>query len=160
MTEPSPLLHVVLHQPEIPQNTGTIGRTCVAVGAKLWLIRPLGFHMDDHHLRRAGLDYWKHLDWEIVDDWLGLRRRLGDRPVWYLTKKAMRPVWDATFRPGDILLFGSETRGLPASILAENPGHNLGLPMRPQVRSLNLANAVTAVVYEAIRQFGGLPEQL
>ena len=151
-----PLLHVVLHQPDIPQNTGNIGRTCVAVGAKLWLIRPLGFRLDEKHLRRAGMDYWQHLDWEAVDSWRELRSRLPDATVWCLTKFGTRNVWDATFSKGDILLFGSESRGLPESIRAEKPANNLLLPMRPEVRSLNLASTANTVVYEAVRQFGGL----
>ena len=118
MSSSEPLLHVVLYQPDIPQNTGNIGRTCVAVGAKLWLVRPLGFRLDEKHLRRAGMDYWPLLDFEAV-----------------------------------------ETRGIPASILAENPGRNLKLPMRKEVRSLNLASTVNTVVYEAVRQFGGIPEE-
>jgi len=151
-----PLLHVVLHQPDIPQNTGNIGRTCVAVGAKLWLVRPLGFHLDEKHLRRAGMDYWHLLDWEVVENWHDLKERLNGRTFWYLTKTASRLVWDATFQRGDVLVFGSETRGLPPSILTEFPSHNLKLPMRPEVRSLNLASTVNTVVYEAVRQFGGL----
>jgi tRNA (cytidine/uridine-2'-O-)-methyltransferase len=150
------LLHVVLYQPDIPQNTGNIGRTCVAVGAKLWLIRPLGFRLDEKHLRRAGMDYWELVEWEVVESWAELRAKLPDRPWWALTKSASRLVWDARFATGDILLFGSETRGLPASILGEQPGRNLRLPMRPEVRSLNLASTVNTVVYEAVRQFGGL----
>lgn len=151
-----PLLHVVLYQPEIPQNTGNIGRTCVAVGAKLWLIRPLGFRVDERHLRRAAMDYWQHLDWEVVDDWPAVARRLPGRTVWCLTKTANRPVWEATFSPGDVLLFGSESRGLPASLMSEHRATTLGLPMRPEVRSLNLASTANTVVYEAVRQFGGL----
>lgn len=151
-----PLLHVVLYQPDIPQNTGNIGRTCVAVGAKLWLVRPLGFQLDEKHLRRAGMDYWRHLDWEAVESWPEVLRRLPDHRVWCLTKTATRLVWEATFQPGDILLFGSETRGLPASLLEENPSRNLKLPMHPVVRSLNLASTVNTAVYEAVRQFGGL----
>jgi tRNA (cytidine/uridine-2'-O-)-methyltransferase len=152
-----PLVHVVLYQPDIPQNTGNIGRTCAAVGAKLWLIRPLGFQLDEKHLRRAGLDYWKIVDWEAVDSWAEVRERVAGRNWWALTKTATRLVWDAQFSPGDILLFGSETRGLPASILSEQPNRNLRLPMRSEVRSLNLASTVNTVVYEAVRQFGGLP---
>ncbi len=151
-----PLLHVVLYQPDIPQNTGNIGRTCVAVGAKLWLIRPLGFHLDARHLRRAGMDYWELVDWEAVESWSEVRERLPGRSWWALTKSASRLVWNAHFEKGDILLFGSETRGLPASILSEQPACNLRLPMRDQVRSLNLASTVNTVVYEAVRQFGGL----
>jgi tRNA (cytidine/uridine-2'-O-)-methyltransferase len=153
-----PLLHVVLHQPDIPQNTGNIGRTCAAVGAKLWLIRPLGFRLDARLLRRAGMDYWELVDWEAVDSWAELKQKLAARPWWALTKTGTRLLWDARFVPGDVLLFGSETRGLPASILGEQPERNLRLPMRPEVRSLNLASTVNTVVYEAVRQFGGLRE--
>jgi len=151
-----PLLHVVLFQPDIPQNTGNIGRTCVAVGAKLWLIRPLGFQLNEKYLRRAGMDYWEYLDWEEVGSWTELRDRLPGRTIWYLTKFGQRLVWDATFQHGDILLFGSESKGLPESIRNESPEYNLKLPMRPEVRSLNLASTVNTVVYEAVRQFGGL----
>lgn len=152
---PSPTLHVVLHQPDIPQNTGNIGRTCVAAGAKLWLVRPLGFRLDERHLRRAGMDYWQHVEWEAVENWRDLKERLAGRNFWYLTKTARRLVWDAEFCPGDVLVFGSETRGLPASILAEQSERNLKFPMREPIRSLNLASTVTAVVYEALRQFQG-----
>lgn len=148
---------MVLYQPEIPQNTGNIGRTCVAVGARLWLIRPLGFRLDDRYLKRAGMDYWQHLDWEVVDTWDAVRQRLPEAQVWVLTKTASRLVWDAQFQPGDILLFGSESRGLPASILQQQPSQNVKLPMTELVRSLNLASTVNTVVYEAVRQFGGLP---
>ena len=153
-----PLLNIVLHQPEIPQNTGNIGRTCVAIGARLWMIRPLGFQLSDRYLKRAGMDYWQHLDWEVVDSWNDVRTRLPESDAWYLTKTASRNVWDADFQSGDILLFGSESRGLPASILAEHPTQHLALPMRDQVRSLNLASTVNTVAYEAVRQFGGLSE--
>ena len=151
-----PLLHIVLYQPEIPQNTGNIGRTCVAIGAKLWLIRPLGFRVDDRSLKRAGMDYWQHLDWEVADSWDDVRRQLPEAQVWCLTKTATRLVWDATFQRGDILLFGSESRGLPFSILNENAAHCLKLPMHALVRSLNLASTANTVAYEAVRQFGGL----
>lgn len=154
-----PLLHVVLHQPDIPQNTGNIGRTCVAVGAKLWLVRPLGFHLDERHLRRAGMDYWQFVDWEAVENWHDLKQRLAGRPFWYLTKTARRLAWEAEFQRGDVLVFGSETRGLPPTILGEDPGRNLKLPMHEQVRSLNLASTATAIVYEAVRQFGGLTQR-
>lgn len=153
---PAPLLNVVLHQPDIPQNTGNIGRTCVAVGAKLWLVRPLGFQLDAKHLRRAGMDYWPLLDWEAVDDWDDIPRRLPTANVWCLTKTAERLVWDARFTPNDVLLFGSESRGLPARILEADPSRNLRLPMYQAVRSLNLASTVNTIVYEAVRQFGGL----
>ena len=158
MPTPTPLLHVVLYQPDIPQNTGNIGRTCVAVGAKLWLVRPLGFHLDERHLRRAAMDYWEHLDWEAVDGWPEVLEKLPGARWWAITKTGSRLVWDAEFQPGDILLFGSETRGLPERFLSQQPARNLSLPMRPEVRSLNLASTVNTVVYEAVRQFGGLPD--
>src|SRR6186997_1696550 len=88
-----PWFHVVLYQPDIPQNTGNIGRTCVAIGAKLWLVRPLGFRVDDRSLRRAGMDYWQHLDWEVVESLNDIRERLADRTWWYLTKFGRRLVW-------------------------------------------------------------------
>jgi tRNA (cytidine/uridine-2'-O-)-methyltransferase len=152
------LFHIVLYQPDIPQNTGNIGRTCVAIGAKLWLVRPLGFRVDDRSLRRAGMDYWQHLDWEAVDSLVEIQARLPDHGWWYLTKFANRLIWDADFSPGDVLVFGSETRGLPASLLEENPSQTLKLPMYEAVRSLNLASTVNTVAYEAVRQIGGLPE--
>ena len=153
----SALLNIVLYQPEIPPNTGNIGRTCVAVGAKLWLIRPLGFSLDESQLRRAGLDYWPFLDYEIVDSWHEVLQKLPGQRVWCIENPAARTVWDVSFAPGDILLFGRETTGLPASIVDEWRGRTIQFPMRPEVRSLNLANTVCAVVYEAVRQFGGLP---
>jgi tRNA (cytidine/uridine-2'-O-)-methyltransferase len=154
--KPAPLLDVVLYQPDIPQNTGNIGRTCVAVGAKLWLVRPLGFLLDDRYLKRAGMDYLDHLEWEAVDSWSELQARLPERRWWFLTKFARKLVWEAAFHPGDVLVFGSETRGLPESIRSSHEAQCLKLPMLPAVRSLNLASTVNAVVYEAVRQFGGL----
>jgi tRNA (cytidine/uridine-2'-O-)-methyltransferase len=147
-----PLFHVVLHQPEIPDNAGNIGRTCVALGAKLWLVRPLGFRLDDRHLRRAGLDYWQHLDWEALDDWPALMARLpGVRP-WCFSKTAAKPYTQAVFSPGDILVFGSESQGLPRSLLDEYPDRTLRIPMNPNARSLNLAVSVAVAAYEAQRQ--------
>lgn len=151
-----PILNVVLHQPEIPQNTGNIGRTCVAINAKLWLIRPLGYQLDDRYLKRAGMDYWQHLNWEAVDSWAEVKTRLPESNVWYLTKTASRLVWEAEFQRGDILLFGSESRGLPASIMQELPENKLKLPMTDLVRSLNLASTANTVAYEAVRQLGGI----
>jgi tRNA (cytidine/uridine-2'-O-)-methyltransferase len=150
-----PLLHVVLHQPDIPQNTGNIGRTCVAVGAKLWLIRPLGFQLDERRLARAGMDYWHLLDWEAVDSWAEFRAKVPTGTVWCIENPAPKLLWEATFSPGDILLFGSETRGLPAALLEEFRATTVQLPMRSHVRSLNLASTVNTAVYEAVRQCGG-----
>src|SRR5438270_682715 len=95
-----PRLHVVLHQPEIPYNTGSVGRTCVAAEAKLWLVRPLGFRLDDYYLRRAGLDYWEHLEWEAVDDWAALAARVPLERAWYFSKTATRLYTAAAFQPG------------------------------------------------------------
>ena len=102
------------------------------------------------------MDYWQHLDWEAVDSWPELAERLTGRTVWCVTKFAARLVWEATFQRGDVLLFGNESRGLPESLRAARPSHNIRLPMRDDVRSLNLASTVNTVAYEAVRQFGGL----
>ena len=148
-------MHVVLHQPEIPQNTGNVGRTCVAVGAKLWLVRPLGFRLDEKHLRRAGMDYWQHLSYEVVDDWATLRRKLEGVRMWAVEGGEPgegRAAWDAELGGEDAYVFGSEGRGLPRSILEELPGRRIWLPMRPEVRSLNLASTVNTIAYEVVRQ--------
>jgi tRNA (cytidine/uridine-2'-O-)-methyltransferase len=147
-------LHIVLHQPEIPQNTGNISRTCVAIGAKLWLVRPLGFQLDAKHLRRAGLDYWRHLDWEVVDRWEDLPARWQDFRPWLFSKTASRLYTDVSYQSGDALVFGAETSGLPADLLARHPERCLRIPISPRVRSLNLSNAVAVAAYEAIRQWG------
>ncbi|TWT90166.1 tRNA (cytidine(34)-2'-O)-methyltransferase [Pseudobythopirellula maris] len=158
MADPyEPLLHVVLYQPEIPYNTGSVGRTCVAVGAKLWLVRPLGFQVDDHHLRRAGLDYWRHLAWEVVDDWAALGERLPLERAWMFTKYGDGGYLDASYARGDILVFGRESNGLPEELLANAQGRRLRIPTRPEVRSLNLSNSVAVAGYEALRQIGGGP---
>jgi tRNA (cytidine/uridine-2'-O-)-methyltransferase len=154
MSQPyDPLLHVVLHQPEIPYNTGSVGRTCVAVGAKLWLVRPLGFRVDDYYLRRAGLDYWERLVWQVVDDWAALDAVLPTGRRWLFTKKAERSYFDAAYEPGDVLVFGSESAGLPDELLAAHIESQLRIPIRPDVRSLNLSNSVAVAAYEAVRQW-------
>jgi tRNA (cytidine/uridine-2'-O-)-methyltransferase len=146
------LLHIVLYQPEIPDNTGAVGRTCVALGAKLWLVRPLGFQVDNRHLRRAGLDYWQHLEWEVVDDWNALCERLPDRNLWYFTKHAVRPYTDVAFSSSAVLVFGSESRGLPPSLLNEEPDRCLRIPIAAEARSLNLSVSVAIASFEARRQ--------
>lgn len=151
---PTPLLHIVLHEPEIPNNTGNIGRTCIATGCSLHLIRPLGFDTSEKACRRAGLDYWPRLrpvEHEHFPAYLDAARPAPER-MWFFTTKTTRPVWTADFRPGDHLVFGKETRGLPDDLLAQYPDRLLTLPMAPGERSLNLATAVCAVVYEGLRQ--------
>lgn len=154
MSHYEPCLHIVLHQPEIPHNTGSVGRTCVAVGAKLWLVRPLGFRVDDYYLRRAGLDYWERLEWEVVDDWDALLTRLPAREPYYFTKTARRSFLEPSYERGDVLVFGSESRGLPESLLAAHAERTLRIPIRDAVRSLNLSNSVAIAAYEALRQWG------
>jgi tRNA (cytidine/uridine-2'-O-)-methyltransferase len=147
------MLHVVLVEPEIPPNTGNIGRLCLATGAHVHLVKPLGFSIDDRTLKRAGLDYWKDVQvtvWESLDA-LQAAQPSGAR-YFYLTTKTGHPYWDARFRDGDFLVFGRETKGLPEPLLAANPGCLLTIPMMPQTRSLNLATAVGIVLYEAVRQ--------
>lgn len=151
----SRLLHVVLHEPEIPNNTGNIGRTCVALDCAMHLVHPLGFDIDEKACRRAGLDYWPRLDLHEHASIDAYAHAHPDARVWVLTTKATRPVWEAEFRPGDHLLFGKETRGLPAPVLDRFHDRLLKLPMVPQERSLNLATAVCAVMYEAVRQLIG-----
>lgn len=152
-----PLLHIVLHEPEIPPNAGNVGRTCVAIGAKLWMVRPLGFKLNDYYLRRAGLDYWEHLEWEVADSWGDLVSRLaevGRRPTWFLEVGGARTYTDVAYQRGDVLVFGSESEGLPRSLLEAHREQVLSIPARPEVRSLNLANSAAIVAYEAIRQWG------
>ena len=147
------ILNIVLFQPEIPHNTGAVGRTCVALGAKLWLVRPLGFRVTDKNLRRAGLDYWQFLEWEIMDDWESLTSRLPnlDR-YFFLTKKTETSYIQARFLPGDTLVFGSESGGLPPSIREKYASQCLRIPIRPETRSLNLSVSVGITAYEAWRQ--------
>lgn len=150
-------LNVVLYQPEIPQNTGNIGRTCVAVGAHLWIVRPTGFRLDDHHLRRSGLDYWQHLQWHDVSHWSTLEPQLPPSRTFFFTKKATRSYTEVQYELGDYFVFGQETLGLPDEILQRFPQQSVSMPMTSHVRSLNLSNCVAVAVYEAIRQWKGIP---
>ncbi|MEE8451841.1 MAG: tRNA (cytidine(34)-2'-O)-methyltransferase [Thermoguttaceae bacterium] len=146
------IMHIVLHQPEIHYNAGSIGRTCVALGAKLWLVRPLGFQLDDRHLRRAGLDYWQHLDWETVDDWDALLSRLPEDRMWFFSKKVRTVYSEARFGADDVLVFGSESQGLPRSILDAHPNRCLRIPIHPDARSLNLSVSAAVAAFEVQRQ--------
>ncbi len=147
------MFHVVLIEPEIPPNTGNIGRLCLATGAHLHLVGPLGFSLDDRALRRAGLDYWAEVKvtrWDSLDQ---LRAAQPAEARWFfLTTKTERAYWDVAFRAGDFLVFGRETKGLPEPLLAANAASCLTIPMQPETRSLNLATAVGIVLYEAMRQ--------
>lgn len=149
-----PSLHVVLVQPEIPQNTGNIGRTCVALGAKLWIVRPAGFRLDDAQLKRAGLDYWQHLVWETVDSWEQLLARLPNHRFWLLTKFAQRSYLTVKFEHEDVLVFGCETHGLPDRLRSQYSRQLLRIPMPGRVRSLNLATAAGIVMYNAAHSMG------
>jgi tRNA (cytidine/uridine-2'-O-)-methyltransferase len=149
------MFHVVLVEPEIPPNTGNIARLCLAAGAHLHLVQPLGFSLDDRYLRRAGMDYWEAVQLSVWENWDVFRAAhlTGTPPRHYLlTTKTDRPYVDAAFRPGDYLIFGRETRGLPESLLLAEPDRLLTIPMAPAARSLNLATAVGIVLFEALRQ--------
>jgi tRNA (cytidine/uridine-2'-O-)-methyltransferase len=149
-------LHVVLVEPEIPPNTGNVARLCAAARATLHLVEPLGFKLDDAQLKRAGLDYWQHLNWHRWANWPAFQKQLpaGAR-LWLLESKGPRHYAEARYQPGDYLVFGRETAGLPAAVLAQYPESWLRIPMfEPRVRSLNLSNCVALVLYEALRQQG------
>lgn len=149
---PSPLFRVVLHQPEIPNNTGNIGRTCVATGCGLDLVHPLAFDTSEKACRRAGLDYWPRLHLHEHADWPAYLAATPNARRWFLHTSAPRSVFDTDFQPGDHLIFGCETKGLPQDILTTHADRVVALPMLQGERSLNLATAVCAVVYEAVRQ--------
>ena len=147
-------MHIVLVNPEIPQNTGNIARTCAATGAMLHLIEPLGFQLADKYLKRAGLDYWhlmRYQVWPSLEDFL---RAHPDARMHFASTKAPRGYHQAEYRDGDFLVFGCETRGLPENLLERVYDRCVRIPMRPEARSLNLSNSVAIVLYEALRQSG------
>ena len=147
------MFHVVLVAPEIPPNTGNVIRLCANTGAKLHLVEPLGFDLSDAQLRRAGMDYAAMACVTVHPDWTTCRAALGDVRLFALTTKARRRHTSADFNPGDVFVFGSESRGLPAQVLGEiDEARRLRLPLIPGNRSLNLSNAVAVMVYEAWRQ--------
>ena len=150
---PDPPFHVVLVSPEIPQNTGNIARTCAATGSRLHLIEPLGFKITDAKLKRAGLDYWDSIKPEIHASLTAFVETVKPAHLWFFSTAGIISYYQTKFAPGDALVFGSETRGLPEELLKQNPGCVLGLPMQTEhVRSLNLATTAGIVVYEALRQ--------
>ncbi len=151
-------MHIVLHQPEIPANTGNIGRTCVATDTALHLIEPLGFRLDEKAIKRAGMDYWEHLD---VHNYINYEDFLAKNPgakIWYATTKAKHSYTDVEFGPNDYIMFGKESAGIPEEILVDNEDNCIRIPMGPNIRSLNLSNSVAIVLYEALRQnnFAGM----
>ncbi|MBR2159290.1 MAG: tRNA (cytidine(34)-2'-O)-methyltransferase [Campylobacter sp.] len=148
------MFNIVLVNPKIHTNTGSIGRMCVNSGAKLHLIKPLGFEIDDKHLRRAGLDYWASLEpiiWESLEDFLEANLKFKDR-FFFATTKCNKLYFDAKFAPGDYLIFGAEDCGLPIELMKLNKNNCITIPMTNQGRSLNLATSVGIITYEAIRQ--------
>ncbi len=148
------MMHIVLVNPEIPQNTGNIARTCAATGAMLHLIKPLGFELSDKYLKRAGLDYWHLMTLEVHESWAEFRAKYPEANMHYATTKAPRDYCGATYRDGDFLVFGRETKGLDEALLAENYDKCVRIPMKPDARSLNLSNSVAILLYEALRQQG------
>ena len=152
------MINIVLVEPEIPMNTGNVARTCAATGSRLHLVRPLGFDISDKAVKRAGLDYWSMVDLRVYDNLEDFFRQHPDPELWLTTTKASRCYADAAYTDGCWLFFGKETAGLPPELLARYPERCVRLPMREEARSLNLANTVAAVTYEALRQldFPGL----
>ena len=148
------MFHVVLLEPEIPPNTGNIARLCAATHSTLHLVEPLGFELDDRQLRRAGMDYWQHLQWRRWPDWPSFLQHLPPNArVWLVEQGAPRAYHSAQFQPGDVLAFGRESTGLPPALLAAAQDRWLDIPMpNPRCRSLNLSNCVAIVLFEALRQ--------
>lgn len=147
-------MHIVLHQPEIPANTGNIGRTCVATGTALHLIEPLGFRLDEKSIKRAGMDYWEQLDVTRYINFDEFREKHPGAKIWYATTKAKRLYTEAAFGQDDYIMFGKESAGIPEELLVENEETCIRIPMMGEIRSLNLSNSVAIVLYEALRQNG------
>ena len=147
-------MHIVLVNPEIPQNTGNIARTCAATGAMLHLIEPLGFELSDRYLRRAGLDYWHMMTYRVHPCWQAFREAYPGASLYYATTKAPRDYCAVRYGAEDFLVFGRETKGLDEALLAQNRDRCVRIPMRHDARSLNLANSVAILLYEALRQQG------
>lgn len=153
-------MHIILHEPEIPANTGNIGRTCVATGSSLHLIEPLGFSLRESQLKRAGMDYWDKLDVTRYIDYEDFLQKHPSAKVWLATTKAKRTYADVSYGPDDFIMFGKESAGIPEEILVAHEEDCIRIPMLSEIRSLNLSNAVSIVLYEALRQngFAGLEE--
>ncbi len=147
-------MNIVLHQPEIPANTGNIGRTCVATGTSLHLIEPIGFRLTENQLKRAGMDYWDKLDLHRYMNYDAFLEEHPGAVIWKATTKGHRVYSDVSFGKDDFIMFGKESAGIPEEILAEDEEHCIRIPMGEDIRSLNLSNAVSIVLYEALRQQG------
>lgn len=146
------MINIVLHEPEIPANTGNIGRTCCAAGVKLHLIKPLGFRLDEKSVKRAGLDYWEHLDYEVYEDYEDFLLKNPEAKIYYATTKAPYIYSEVRYESDCFIMFGKESAGIPEDILYENQETCVRIPMNPKIRSLNLSNSVAVVLYEALRQ--------
>lgn len=147
-------MHIILHQPEIPANTGNIGRTCVAAGASLHLIEPLGFRLNEKEIKRAGMDYWEHLELSRYVNFTQFKEQHPEAKIWMATTKAKHIYTDVCYGPDDFIMFGRESAGIPEEILVDYEKTCIRIPMLPSIRSLNLANSVAIVLYEALRQIG------
>lgn len=147
-------MNIVLHQPEIPANTGNIGRTCVATGTGLHLIEPLGFRLNEKEIKRAGMDYWEHLDVTRYMNFKEFQEKHPGIKLWLATTKARRSYTEVSFGTDDYIMFGKESAGIPEEILVEREENCIRIPMLPAIRSLNLSNSVAIVLYEALRQNG------
>ena len=148
------MINVVLVEPEIPQNTGNVARSCACTGAKLHLVEPLGFEIDDKKMKRAGLDYWDKLGVTVYPSLEDFLKKTEGAARYFLSTKGKKVYSDASFGDGCYIIFGKETAGLPEPLLKEHPEETLRIPMRPTLRSLNLSNSVAIVLYEALRQQG------
>ncbi len=146
------MINIVLHEPEIPANTGNIGRTCVACGARLHLIGPLGFRLDEKSVKRAGLDYWDKLDVTVYDDYNDFLAKNPGAKIYMATTKGQHVYSDVSFEPDCYIMFGKESAGIPEEILVQSPDTAIRIPMINDIRSLNLSNSVAIVLYEALRQ--------
>lgn len=145
-------MNIVLHEPEIPSNTGNIGRTCVAAGARLHLIEPLGFRLGEKMIRRAGMDYWDKLDVRTYLDYEDFLQQNPGAKIYFATTKGQRLYTEVRYEPDCYLMFGKESAGIPEEILVKHPDRCIRIPMGKDIRSLNLANSVAIVLYEALRQ--------
>lgn len=152
------MLNIVLHEPEIPANTGNIGRTCVAAGARLHLIEPLGFRLDEKSLKRAGMDYWKDLDVTTYIDYEDFLEKNPGAKIYMATTKAEKIYTEVNYEPDCYIMFGKESAGIPEEILVKHKEESIRIPMVGDIRSLNLGNSVAIVLYEALRQndFAGM----